>query len=182
MIKIIHLAIVLSIAAMLFTACDNQSSLQAYLVDKRENDQFINIDLPISLFKIDSLALNKDQKAALGSLRKVNVMALKIEKGGMALYSSEKEKIKQLLKSGDYHELVKFGSNQKGASVSYYGDEKAVDEVVFFGSDNEKGLILLRVLGEDMNPAYVAQLLSVVQGVDKENQGFESLMSLVNMQ
>ncbi|PJB13498.1 MAG: DUF4252 domain-containing protein [Flavobacteriales bacterium CG_4_9_14_3_um_filter_40_17] len=179
MIKIIQLIIFFSMAAVFFTACNNQSSLQAYLVDKRENNQFINIDLPISLFKIDSLALNKNQKNALESLRKINVLALKIDKGGKALYDSEKEKIKQILKSGDYHELVKFGSNQKGASVSYYGEEESVDEVVFFGSDNEKGLILLRVLGDEMNPAHIAQLLSVVQGVDKENQGFESLMSLM---
>lgn len=179
MFKIIQNILILTVTAAAFIGCNSQTSLQEYLIEKRDNDKFINVDLPVSLLKIDSLNLNDNQKSALESLRKVNVLALQIDKGGKDFYSSEKEKIKQILKGEEYHQLVRFGSNQKGASVSYYGDEKAVDEVVFFGSDNEKGLILLRVLGEGMNPAYVAQLLSVVQGVDKDNQGFESLMSLV---
>ncbi len=179
MLKIIQNILILTVAAATFIGCNSQTSLQEYLIDKRDNDKFINVDLPVSLLKIDSLGLNANQKSALGSLRKVNVLALQIDKGGKDLYSTEKEKIKQILKGEEYHQLVRFGSNQKGASVSYYGDETAVDEVIFFGNDNEKGLILFRVLGDDMNPAHVAQLLSAVQGVDKDNQGFESLMSLV---
>lgn len=179
MLKIIQNILILTITTVTFVGCNSQTSLQEYLIEKRDNDKFINVDLPVSLLKIDSLNLDVHQKSALESLRKVNVLALQIDKGGKDLYGTEKEKIKQILKDGDYHELVRFGSNQKGASVSYYGDETAVDEVVFFGNDYEKGLVLLRVLGDDMNPAYVAQLLSSIQGVDKDNQGFESLMSLM---
>jgi len=179
MIKIIQNILILTITTVTFVGCNSQTSLQEYLIEKRDNDKFINVDLPVSLLKIDSLNLDVHQKSALESLRKVNVLALQIDKGGKDLYSTEKEKIKQILKGEEYHQLVRFGSNQKGVTVSYLGDETAVDEVVFFGNDNEKGLILLRVLGDDMNPAYVAQLLSAIQGVDKDNQGFESLMSLI---
>ncbi|MDP2058943.1 MAG: DUF4252 domain-containing protein, partial [Flavobacteriaceae bacterium] len=153
MLKIIQNFLILTITTVTFVGCNSQTSLQEYLIEKRDNDKFINVDLPVSLLKIDSLNLDVHQKSALESLRKVNVLALQIDQGGKDLYSTEKEKIKQILKGEEYHQLVRFGSNQKGATVSYLGDETAVDEVVFFGNDNEKGLVLLRVLGDDMNPA-----------------------------
>lgn len=37
-------------------------------------------------------------------------------------------------------------------SVNYLGEEDAIDEVILFGSDNNKGFAVVRIIGENMNP------------------------------
>ena len=47
----------------------------------------------------------------------------------------------------------------------------AIDEVIIFGSSNDKGLALIRVLGDDMNPANLVQLMQAIQKSDYDGEG-----------
>ena len=54
-----------------------------------------------------------------------------------------------------------------------------VDEVVIYGDNDEKGFMLVRVLGENMNPAKIAQLMQALQKSDYKGEGLEQLKSLL---
>lgn len=161
-------------------ACNRQPSLQKYMVDKRDSGEFISLDIPKSLFKFDSLALDNNQKEALKSVNKVNLLALKYDETRKALYETEKENINQILNTGNYKELARFKWDNINMILTYQGDENAVDEMIIFGSDNAKGFLLLRLLGDDMQPAQMTQLAFAMRGVDDSNPAFESLKGLFN--
>lgn len=174
-----HITIVM-IILVVATACNRKQSLQEYMVEKRDHSEFISFDIPKSLFKFDSLALDSNQKEALKSVNKVNLLALKYDENRRALYETEKENINQILNAGKYKELARFKWDNINMVLTYQGDENAVDEMIIFGSDNTKGFLLLRLLGDDMQPAQMTQLAFAMQGVDDSNPAFEILKGFFN--
>ena len=61
---------------------------------------------------------------------------------------------------------MKMGSNKSGASLKYLGEEDAIDEVVIFASDDERGFALFRLTGENMNPGQMIRLMNSVERGD----------------
>lgn len=170
------------ILMMVLISCNQQQSLQQYMVDKRDTGEFISLDIPKSLFKFDSLGLDAEQQSALESVNKVNLLALKYDDSLKALYETEKETINQILKSENYKELARFKWDNINMILTYEGDENAVDEMIIFGSDNTKGFLLLRVLGKNMQPAQMTQLAFALKGVDDSNPAFNNLKGIFNSQ
>jgi hypothetical protein len=58
---------------------------------------------------------------------------------------------------------MKFGRGQDGASVSFVGDEKHIDEFILFANSKENGFAVVRVLGKDMDPTGVFTLIKLLQ-------------------
>jgi len=50
--------------------------------------------------------------------------------------------------------------------------------MILFGSDNSKGLVILRLLGKNMQPAQMTQLAMALDGVDEDSAAFGNLKSL----
>ena len=65
------------------------------------------------------------------------------------------------------------------ATVKYIGSEDAIDEVIIFGSDDKKGFALVRILGNDMNPAHLVQLLKAIQKSDYKGEGLDKIGALL---
>ena len=63
-------------------------------------------------------------------------------------------------------------------TVNYLGNEDAIDEVVIFGSDNKRGFALVRVIGENMNPAEIFSLAQEIK-LDGDSQQFKQLEGLL---
>jgi hypothetical protein len=171
-------SILLVFVISFMTACNNEPTLQEYLVAKRDAQQFINVDLPVSLFQFDSISLDDNQKAALKSIKKINVLALQVQKSGESMYTQEKETITKILQGDNFNELMRFKNGSQQGVLTYYGEETAIDEMIFFGSDNNKGLIILRLLGDDMQPAQMTQLAKSFQGMDNNTAGLGVLEDL----
>ncbi|MDT8413915.1 MAG: DUF4252 domain-containing protein [Flavobacteriaceae bacterium] len=162
----------------ILTACNSEPTLQEYLVAKRDAQQFINVDLPVSLFQFDSISLDENQKAALKSIKKINVLALQVQKSGEAMYAQEKETITKILQGDKFNELMRFKTGSQQGVLTYYGEETAIDEMIFFGTDNNRGLIILRLLGDNMQPAQMTQLAQSFQGMDNNTAGLSVLEDL----
>jgi hypothetical protein len=145
----------------LLTACQSEPTLQKYFVEKAEDKNFVALDVAPSILNLDENKLNAEQKAALASFDKMNILAFKAA-DNKAVYDAEKAKIKTLLKDEKYQELMKFGSGSSGGSLSFVGDDEHIDEFIVFANQKETGFAVIRILGDDMNPTGVMTLLSLL--------------------
>ena len=158
-------------AVMMLGACSSNQSLQEYYVDSSENPNFISLDVPTSILNLEKADLSDTQREALKSLRKLNLLAFKKTTENSAEYKIEKAKVNSILKDDEFVELMKLNSKYGKGVIKYLGDEDAIDEVIIFGNSNEKGFALIRVLGDDMNPAHIVQLLQAIQKSDYKGEG-----------
>ncbi len=165
--------ILIGAGVMLLAACSSTQSLQEYYVDNSENPNFIVVDVPASILNLQEAELSKTQRQAFESLRKLNVLAFKINSDNAQEYQIEKDKVNKILKDDQFVELMKLNSKYGKGTIKYLGDEDAIDEFIIFGSSDDKGFALIRVLGNDMNPAHLIQLVQAIQTADydAENLG-----------
>ncbi|MDC6365028.1 MULTISPECIES: DUF4252 domain-containing protein [Flavobacteriaceae] len=159
------------VAAVLLASCSSQQSLQEYYVDSSENPNFIALDVPASILKMEAVDLTPAQKEAVESLRKFNLLAFRKTADNVAEYKLEKSKVKEILKDDEFVELMKINSQYGKGVIKYLGDEDAIDEVIIYGDSKDKGFALVRVLGKDMNPAHIAQLMQAIQKSDYKGEG-----------
>jgi len=164
--------------AILTVACDTNPSLQKYYVDSKENNEFISIDLPASILKLKDGDVSADVKKTLETIKKVNFLALQLNETNVELFNTEKEKVKKILKNPKYKQLVRMNLGNGNVSINYLGEEDAIDEVVIFGSDNQKGFALVRVIGEKMNPAEIFSLSQEIK-LDGDSQQFKQMEGLL---
>ena len=162
---------VLAVGVLLLASCSSQQSLQEYYVDNSENPNFISIDVPASILKMDAVDLTPTQKEAVESLRKFNLLAFKKNSDNAVEYEAEKKKVREILKGDDFVELMKINSKYGKGVIKYLGDEDAIDEVIIYGDSEDKGFALVRVLGKDMNPAHIVQLMQAIQKSDYKGEG-----------
>ncbi len=159
------------ITVLLFIGCSSTQSLQEYYVDSAENPNFISLDLPASILNLNEVDLTEAQRTAVQSLRKLNVLAFRKTATNNTEYEVEKGKVTAILKNKDFKELMKLNSQYGKGYVKYLGEDDAIDEVIIYGNMDDKGFALIRVLGKDMNPAYLVQLMQALQKSDYKGEG-----------
>ena len=174
----IKISMIAFVTAILTTACETSPSLQKYYVDSKENNSFISIDLPASIIALKDSAVSPEIKNTLETIKKVNFLALQIDTTNQELFTAEMLKVKEILKNPSYKELMRLNTGSGNVTVNYLGDEDAIDEVVIFGSDNKRGFALVRVLGENMNPAEIFSLAQEIK-LDGDSQQFKQLEGLL---
>lgn len=159
------------ISMVLLASCASQQSLQEYYVDNQENPNFISLDIPASILKMEEVELTEVQRDAVESLRKFNLLAFKKTSENEAEYKVEKAKVKEILKGEDFVELMKINSQYGRGVIKYLGEDDAIDEVIIYGDSKEQGFAVVRVLGKDMNPAHIIQLMQAIQKSDYDGEG-----------
>lgn len=169
---VIYFVIALS---LLLVSCNSEPSLQKFFVDNQSKKDFISLDISPSILNVDKAKLTEEQKTALASFKKMNIIAFKKDGKNNAAYEAEKSKLNSILKADDYQELIKVGSGKEGASVSFVGTDENIEEFIFYANKSENGFAVVRVLGDKMNPNDVMTMLSVLQ---KSNIDMEQLKPL----
>jgi len=164
---------------IVLSSCSSTQSLQEYYVDNAENPNFLKFDVPSSILNLENADLSQKQQEAFESLKKLNVLAFKKTNANDGEYQLEKTKVKAILKNESFVELMKMNTPYGKATIKYMGDEDAIDEVIIYGDNKEKGFALIRVLGDDMNPANMMQLLEAIQKSDYKGEGFGQLEELL---
>lgn len=154
---------------LVITSCNDETSLQEYYVEHQADDHFIAFDVPASLLTGGELALDPEQRSTLESIRKLNILAFPKKDSTRALYEKEKKRISQILKDGKYHQLFRYGGNEKRAELYYLGEDDAIDELIVFGSDSEKGFGIARVTGDDMDPEALIRLFRSLENKNELN-------------
>jgi hypothetical protein len=168
----------LALLGIVVTACHSEPTLQKYFVEHTENKDFIAVDVSPAILNIESNKLSAEQKTALQSFDKMNILAFKATDKNQAQFEIEKAKVSAILKDKKYQQLMKFGSGKEGASVSFVGDDEHIDEFILYANKKENGFAVVRILGDDMNPTGIMSMLSILQ---TSNINLEQLKPLQDM-
>ncbi len=167
------------VVAFLMISCDTNPSLQRYYVESKENNEFISIDLPSSILQLKDDDVSEEIKNTLATIKKVNFLALQLNDTNKELYISEKQKVKNILKNPKYKQLVRMNLGKTSILVNFLGEEDTIDEVIVFASDNKKGFAIVRVLGENMNPANILKLTQEIK-TDGDSEQLKQLGGLLS--
>ncbi len=155
-----------TLASLALFSCNNSKSLQQYLVDKQDDDKFLKVDLATSLLQSEDSDFTQEEKEVLESVKKINVVAFPLKGENRTDYQTEKDKVKSILAEEKYKTLLKMGSNNRGATLKYTGEEDAIDELIVFASDEEKGFAVFRLLGDNMQPDKMMKLMNSIDKGD----------------
>lgn len=167
MTSLIKYIVMMVVLVTTLTSCDQNPSLQTYFVDNQEKNNFLSIDIPVSMLNIDVTKLTNEQKEAYNSVQKLNMLAFKTDSISHADFKAEHAKVQTILQDEKYEELMRGGNAKDGKFIlKYLGDEDDIDEFILFGSSNEMGFAVVRILGDDMDPSKIMKLSSVL---DKSN-------------
>lgn len=160
----------------IFSSCDDGKSLQKYYVDNQEDTDFLALDVPPSMFA-NLESLDEEQRATMQSIKKINVLALRADQHPEK-FEEEKVKLNEILQDERYQLLMKFGGSNGKAELYFTGEEDAIDELIVYGYNDEKGLGLARVLGEDMNPEKIMKLMKSLNEEDINVEGIKGLSGI----
>lgn len=166
------------VIALITIACDSNLSLQKYYVDSKENSEFISVDLPSSILQLKDTEVSDEIKNTLETIKKVNFLALQVNETNKELYTSEKVKVNAILKNPKYKQLMRMNMGGANVSVNFLGEGDAIDEVVIFGADSDKGFAIIRVIGENMNPSDILKLTQEIK-MDGDSNELKQLGSLL---
>lgn len=164
-------------AAFLLGACSNERSLQKYYVDNQENKDFMAIDVPASMFT-NAEALEPEERKTMETIKKINVLAIPKKLENQVTIDAEKINIANILEDEKYELLMKYGSGNSKVEIYFTGEEDAVDEIIVYGFDEERGMGLARVLGEDMNPGDILNLIKSLEKGDVDLDGLKGITTM----
>lgn len=163
--------------AFVLLSCNSKPSLQKYYVENQENQNFMVVDIPTSILNVTSDSLTNTQQKAYNSIKKLTFLGFKKTKSNGATYKTERRKVTQILEDDDYKTLITYGAKNQGAIVKYLGEDTAIEEVVLFFADNTQGFGVVRIMGDDMNPAQIHDFIEVVK---KSNPNKNALKDIAN--
>ena len=169
-------------SVILLWSCNDKPTLQKYFVENTESSKFIAIDLASNIIKTDKVSLSETEKAALESFEKMNILAFKRNPNNTAEFETERAKLNGILKNPKYQQLMKFGSGKEGASVSFVGTDEHIEEFVLFANQKETGFAVVRVLGKDMNPTHIMNMMSIMQQSKIDLDQLKPLQELLKKQ
>lgn len=165
---------------ILIWSCEEKPSLQKYFVENTESSKFIAVDLAPSIIKTDKMSLSETEKAALASFEKMNILAFKTDSTNSTGYEQEIKEVKAILKDESYQQLMKAGSGNDGAAIYFVGDDdEHIEEFVVLAGKKENGFAVVRVLGNDMNPTHIINMLSLLQKSDVDLDQLKPLQQLI---
>ncbi len=162
---------------ILTSACNSNLSLQQYFVEKSEDSDFLIVDLPASVLGLsDNGELSEEDKEALASFKKLNILAFRNYESNTEQLNEELKTIRAILTS--YDELITFRDPQFSGTILVRGQDNNLDEVVVHGMMSEKGFVIARILGDNMRVDRVASLARVLQNADLNTNALNSLQEL----
>lgn len=173
-IKVFGVAI---LGLLLLASCNNQKTIQEYYVEKQESNDFIAIDLPASIVDVSESA-SEETKETMKTIKKLNVLAFRLDEENREEFEKQRAEVKQILKSDEYNELMRMKHEGMNIVINYQGSDEAVDEFILFASDDSKGFALARVLGDKMEPAKIMKMAEDMKNLDADGSALAELSDI----
>ncbi len=176
MIQSIKKSIVMLLLVVAYTSCNQGPTLQTYFVENEPKPGFSSIDAPVDLLNIEEVELTKEQEEAYKSMDKINILAFRLDANNTEAYELELEKVNSILKNPKYEELMRGGNSTDGRfKVMFIGEVDNVDELIIFGNASDKGFVVARVLGDNMNAGKLMSLQSVLKDMNFDNSNLNGI-------
>jgi len=181
MFKIINFITWLIVVIVLIISCSSDAEMQNYFVKHQQDSDFLAIDIPSSILgDVNNEELPLEAKEAIESFKKLNVLALKKTELNAPKYETEKIAINKILANKSYKDLMHFKDGTNLVTIKYLGNDTSVDQFILFGSSNDKGLVLVRVLGEKMDANKAFKLFSLARSGKIDTSKIQNLKSFFN--
>ena len=156
-------AVIILTVLALFVSCNQQKTIQTYIVENQDKPGFMSVDLPMSLIQLKTDKVPLDVKDGYESIKKVNVLGLPYLNNKEA-YEIEKKAISLILNNSTlYKKLMKMDMNGMSVSIYYNGDANDINEVIVFGYSKKIGVGVARVIGNHMNPTKITQMVEYLK-------------------
>ncbi|WP_213522955.1 DUF4252 domain-containing protein [Nonlabens sp.] len=180
--KIILKIVLLTLAATVaLTSCDSDPTLQSYIVDSGAKEGFISTSIPKSIFGIDDSKFSKEAQKAYKSVSKVSVLVYPKTAENAAVFKKESTQLNNILKGNQYKTLMVHNEDGIRAKFLYQGDKDAIDEVIVFGTSDDMGMGVARILGNDMNLSGIMKMMKELEKVDIDPAGITSILGTMGI-
>jgi hypothetical protein len=153
----------LVLLALFASSCKNEKSLQSYLVETSGKDGFFTGDLPVGSLITAKADVSEEVKETMKSIKKINVAFLQKTADNDAAFEAEKATLKNIFTNKDYKTLGAVKAKGMNVNIYYTGNTDSLDEVIAFMYSKDVGVGVARLLGENMNPAKVIEMLNSVK-------------------
>jgi len=172
-------AVIILTVLAIFVSCNQQKTIQTYIVEKQDKPGFMSVDLPMSLIQLNSDKVPIDVKDGYESIKKVNVLGLPYLNNNEA-YEIEKKAISLILNNSTlYKNLMKMDMNGMSVSIYYNGDANDINEVIVFGYSKKIGVGVARVIGNHMNPTKITQMAEYLK-IDPNQLNLQQFKQALN--
>ncbi|MHA7944700.1 DUF4252 domain-containing protein [Formosa sp. 3Alg 14/1] len=152
---------------LLLTSCKSEPTLQTYIVDHQEAQNFTTVDLPLTVLNLDESKLDDAQLATYKSIKRLNFLGYKKDTTQPDAFITEKEKVELILNNETYNELMVINNHGGKFTLKYVGDDdESIDELIVYGNVKDTGFGVLRVLGDNMKPSQIMSLAKVLEKGD----------------
>jgi hypothetical protein len=74
---------------------------------------------------------------------------------------------------------MKVGSGSDGAVIYFLGDATHIDEFVVLASKKENGFAVVRVLGDNMSPTHIMNMMQLLRKTDMKLDQLKPLQELM---
>ena len=170
--------IILSVLAI-FVSCNQQKTIQTYIVENQDKPGFMSVDLPMSLIQLNTDKAPVDVKKTYESIKKVNVLGLPYLNNDK-VYEIEKKTISTILNNSPlYKKLMKMDMNGMRVAIYYNGVATNINEVIVFGYSKKTGVGLARVIGENMNPSKIIKMTEYLK-IDPSKLGLQQFKQVLD--
>lgn len=165
--------------SLMLLSCNSEPSLQKYFVESTDAKDFIAVDVSANILRLDKSKITAEESETLKTFEKMNILAFKADANNQAKFEAEKIKLNAILKDKKYQELMKMSRGKDGGAVYFVGENDAIEEFILYGSEKDSGFAIVRVLGDNMNPASIMTMLSILKKADMDFAQLKPLEAMV---
>jgi len=162
------------LVAFLLVSCQT-NTLQTYMIDSKEDENFISLDFSLKTFVDNFDDLPEDQKELFKDVNKVNFLAFKKNGSNDMEYKTKQTELSTIL-SSQFKDNQLMAINSDGMQVQMYADnlESTVEEIIVYANAEEQGFMVVRLLGDDLNPANFYKMMKM-----SDDMSFDSIEDLI---
>jgi hypothetical protein len=153
--------LILPLLALLFS-CSSSPSIQQYFVEKSEEPSFLLVDIPTSVLGVEEAILSDEEKEALASFQKLNLLLFRKTEANATQFQDELKAVEAILDDQRFDPLFILNDTAYTGKLLLQGSVQRPDELIFFGSANE-GFVVVRLIGRKMQVEKVVLLATALQ-------------------
>jgi len=141
-----------------FTSC-KKDTVQTYLLESENRPELVSYDFSSDMLAFAKNFIEEAEIPVIKSIDKVKLVGLNIEDNSLEAYEQEKQRLQTILENSEYKKLLNIKKDGRQIKIYYNGEQEAIDEVLVFGYSDDQGVGLARVLGNNINPTEIMEVV-----------------------
>tara|TARA_B100001059_G_scaffold55488_1_gene50303 strand:- start:1624 stop:2196 length:573 start_codon:yes stop_codon:yes gene_type:complete len=162
-------------------SCEQAPSLQQYFVEKMDDSSFLIVNLPLQIDSLLQEDTNDSEREVIANIGKLNLLLYKKNTNNSEKYFTEVERVKKILSAKRYQNLMDLKAfDMAQGNLLFDGKTDQIEEGIVFLDAKNMGFGVLRILGNDLNPAALISLSKKINTNQLKSKIKSSVESLGN--